>query len=53
MDPSVVQTRASNSVKVPRLAVSPAIGRITSLGSGGKRFSSAIASPRPRDRSPP
>ena len=31
----------------PRLAVKPASGRITSLGSGGKRFSSAIARPAP------
>ena len=31
----------------PRLAASPAIGRITSLGRGGNRFSIAIAMPAP------
>ena len=38
---------ASASVNEPRLAVSPAIGSTISLGSGGKRFSSAIATPAP------
>ncbi|GAA3425769.1 hypothetical protein GCM10018953_29520 [Streptosporangium nondiastaticum] len=31
----------------PLLAVNPASGRITSLGNGGNRFSSAIANPAP------
>ncbi|GAA2446357.1 hypothetical protein GCM10010405_32200 [Streptomyces macrosporus] len=31
----------------PWLAVKPASGRITSLGSGGKRFSRAMARPAP------
>lgn len=32
---------------LPRAAAKPASGRITSLGSGGKRFSAAMATPAP------
>ena len=46
-EPRVVQIRASARENDPRLAERPAIGRITSLGSGGKMFSSAIARPAP------
>jgi hypothetical protein len=34
-------------LKLPRLAVKPASGRMISLGRGGKRFSSATISPAP------
>ena len=46
-DPRVVHSSASKSVNEPRLAVRPAIGSTTSLGSGGKRFSRAMAMPAP------
>ncbi|GAB3525878.1 hypothetical protein GCM10027402_23510 [Arthrobacter monumenti] len=32
---------------MPRLAVKPASGRMTSLGRGGNRFSNAMAKPAP------
>lgn len=43
----MVQNSAPKRVKLPRLAANPASGRMTSLGSGGKKFSSAIAIPAP------
>ncbi|GAA4228326.1 hypothetical protein GCM10023075_33260 [Streptosporangium album] len=43
----MVHRMASNRVIFPLLAVNPASGRITSLGSGGNRFSRAIATPAP------
>jgi hypothetical protein len=46
-EPNVVHSSASASENSPRLAVKPASGRMISLGSGGNRFSSAIASPAP------
>ena len=46
-DPAVVQAIAATRLMSPWLAVNPARGRITSLGIGGNRFSSATASPAP------
>jgi hypothetical protein len=43
----VVQTIAASRLMFPWLAVNPASGRITSLGIGGNRFSSATATPAP------
>ena len=42
-----LQKMADQSVISPRLAAKPASGRMISLGRGGKRFSSATASPAP------
>src|SRR3954452_5348629 len=52
-DPSVVKTIALTSPSSPRLAANPASGRITSLGHGGNKFSSATASPAPAETDPP
>lgn len=46
-EPRVVHSSASNRPIRPLLTANPASGRITSLGRGGKRFSSAIARPAP------
>lgn len=46
-DPRVVQNRAENRLITPCPAAKPVSGRMTSLGSGGKRFSRAIANPAP------
>lgn len=40
-------TQARKGSRVPRAALKPAKGKITSDGSGGKMFSSAISAPTP------
>ncbi len=46
-EPAVVHSRAAHRLICPVLAAKPASGRITSLGSGGNRFSRAMARPAP------
>ncbi|CAM5590509.1 hypothetical protein SALBM217S_04394 [Streptomyces griseoloalbus] len=46
-EPAVVHSSTANKPIRPLLAAKPANGRITSLGTGGKRFSSAMARPAP------
>lgn len=46
-EPTVVQMSASASDIVPCPAANPASGRMSSLGMGGKRFSTAMRNPAP------
>ena len=46
-EPAVVHSRTASRLIRPLLAANPASGRITSLGSGGNRFSRAMARPAP------
>jgi hypothetical protein len=46
-EPAVVHSSTATRLIRPALAAKPASGRIASLGTGGKRFSRATATPAP------